>query len=82
MGNAANAIAATNRAHAQPSSYRYQPRRPRKAGGFAIALPADVDPLETTDAPTYVLGNGASIRVSGGLRQPAQPAACTTACPK
>ena len=77
MGNAANAINATNRARAQaPRSYRPQARRSRRGGGagFAIALPADVDPLETTDAPSYALENGATIRVSGGLRRPVEPA--------
>lgn len=77
MGNAANAINATNRARAQtPRSYRPQARRSRRGGGgsgFAIALPADVDPLETTDAPSYALENGATIRVSGGLRRPVEP---------
>lgn len=76
MGNAAHAINATNRARAQmPRSYRPQGRRSRRGGGsgFAIALPAGVDPLETTDAPSYALENGATIRVSGGLRRPVEP---------
>lgn len=77
MGNAANAINAANRSRAQaPSTYPSQPRRTRRGGGggFAIALPADVDPLETTDAPSYALENGATIRVSRGLRRPVQQA--------
>lgn len=69
MGRAANAVASTNGHGSSPA-----PRRPRHAksktgGHFAIALPGDVDPLSATDAPTYKLENGASIRVSGGLRR-------------
>ncbi|MGX7953730.1 hypothetical protein ACWPM1_14355 [Tsuneonella sp. HG249] len=70
MGNAANAVAATNRARSQAPTYRPRARGSGKAGNFAIALPGDVDPLDRTDAPSYELANGASIRVSGGLRRP------------
>ena len=73
MGNAANAVAATNRARPQATAHRQRARGAGKAGKFAIALPGDVDPLERTDAPTYTLANGASIRVSGGLRRPVAP---------
>ena len=69
MGNAANAVAAANRSRVQPSSVTTHPRRTRGGANFAIPLPADVDPLERTDAPSYVLGNGSTIRVSGGLRR-------------
>ena len=88
MGNAADAIAATQ---AQSQGRTYRPRAARRggAGHFAIALPARVDPLENTDAPTYALANGASIRVSGGLRVPldkqvSQPpeADCGANCPQ
>ena len=71
MGNAANAVAAAN-ANRQRTSQtpRRRARGSGKGGGhFAIALPGDVDPLAATDAPVYALGNGASIRVSGGLRR-------------
>ena len=69
MGNAANAVPVSPR-RSQPRAHRAHGPRGSKAGKFAIALPADVDPLENTDAPTYALANGASIRVSGGLRGP------------
>jgi hypothetical protein len=71
MGNAADAIAATSRA--RPSGTvvrRHAGRSNRGAGKFAIILPGDVDPLEKTDAPSYELANGATIRVSGGMRRP------------
>lgn len=63
IGRAANAVSITQ-------SQRSSPRRARsrKSGHFSIALPADVDPLEGTDAPSYLLENGSTIRVSGGLR--------------
>lgn len=70
MGNAADAVAATTQARAPAPSNRRQARRSGGAGNFAIALPGDVDPLERTDAPRYDLANGATIRVSGGLRRP------------
>ncbi|MEP2612538.1 hypothetical protein [Marinobacter alexandrii] len=64
IGRAANAVSITQ-------SQRSSPRRSRKrkGGHFSIALPADVDPLEGTDAPSYLLDNGSTIRVSGGLRR-------------
>lgn len=40
-------------------------------------IPANGDPLERFDAPTYKLGNGATIRVSGGLAN----ATCVENCP-
>ncbi|MCT2559374.1 hypothetical protein N0B51_10330 [Tsuneonella sp. YG55] len=70
MGNAANVLATQRRAR-QGAPHRASPRPRRHAGAnFAIALPGDVDPLAETDAPRYDLANGASIRVSGGLRRP------------
>lgn len=88
MGNAANAVAATNRARSQAPTYRPRARHSGKTGNFAIALPGDVDPLERTDAPSYALANGASIRVSGGLRrspplvtEPDAAARCSGPCP-
>ncbi len=73
MGNAANVLAAQQRA--QRGTPHRTSRRPHRRGGanFAIALPADVDSLAGTDAPSYDLANGASIRVSGGLRRPVAP---------
>ena len=43
-------------------------------------LAADSDPLENTDAPAYELSNGATIRVSGRLRNSAS-ARCKLNCP-
>lgn len=56
-------------------------RTPARQARQMIALPGDVDVLEHTDAPTYELSNGASIRVSGGLRPSAQ-SDCADACPE
>jgi hypothetical protein len=49
-----------------------------RMGNYAIE--ASGDALEGTDAPSYTTGSGASIRVSGKLRQPAA-ATCTENCP-
>lgn len=54
------------------------PRRGRSAQG-GHEIPADADMLEGTDAPTYQLGNGASIRTSGSLRRSAA-AICLENC--
>ena len=53
--------------------------RSRAAPANAGALPADSDPLENTDAPAYQLSNGATLRVSGGMRNSAA-ARCTQNC--
>jgi hypothetical protein len=61
MGRAANAI----RPDARPAPVlRSSSRRDQQM----MTLAGDVDALENTDAPTYELSNGASIRVSGRLR--------------
>lgn len=73
VGAAANAV--------RSSSSRAVRRSTARPAQQMIALPGDVDPLERTDAPTYELSNGASIRVSGGLRRPAS-APCEGECPK
>lgn len=74
IGRAANAIPSRNRS--QPSVRTGVPRRSSGAvrGKFSIALPADVDPLENANVETHALSNGASIKVSGGLRKPVAPA--------
>ena len=56
-------------------------RSPARQAQQVNALPGDVDPLEKTDAPSYELANGASIRVSGGLRRSAE-VSCEKPCPK
>lgn len=58
------------------------PRRARRSGvTVAGPLAADSDPLENTDAPAYQLSNGATIRVSGGMRN-SSAARCKLNCPK
>ena len=72
MGAAANAI----RPVARPAPViRRSGRRTKQV----TMLPGDVDALENTDAPTYELANGASIRVSGRLRTQAATV-CDDAC--
>jgi hypothetical protein len=44
-------------------------------------IPANADPLEGTDAPSYKQGNGPSIRVSGTLIQGPQTT-CSKNCPE
>lgn len=83
IGRAANAI--PQRQGQRGGSVSVPTRRAvsRRGGGkFAIALPADVDPLEHTDAPVYALPNGSSIRVSGGLRRPLSASAADGAPPE
>ncbi len=56
------------------------PRRGRSRNAQAgYDIPADADMLEGTDAPTYQLGNGASIRTSGSLRR-SGAAICSENC--
>ena len=60
---------------------RVQPRGVRRGAprqGQEQALP-EGDPLEGTDAPAYTLGNGTTIRVSGGMRN-APSTRCTANC--
>ena len=56
----------------------------RSRGGAVVVgapLAADSDPLENTNAPAYELSNGATIRVSGGMRNSAS-AHCRLNCPE
>lgn len=48
-------------------------------GGYEIAVGGDA--LEGTDAPTYQMSSGASIRTTGNLRRPAA-APCSQNCPE
>ena len=73
MGAAANAV----RPIARPAPVI---RRSSRRDQQVITLAGDVDALENTDAPTYELANGASIRVSGRLRTQAATV-CDDACP-
>lgn len=74
MRRAAGALNTRSRAS------RSRPRAPSGEAASGHEVAADVDVLEGTDAPAYTLGNGARIRVSGGLR-PASGTICTRHCP-
>ena len=76
INNASNAIRSSR--NAGPVAIR-GPSRNRGSGG-AYRITAHGDPLAGTDAPTYRLGNGASIRVSGVLR-PEEETVCISNCP-
>jgi len=71
MGNAAGAVAATTAARTRNGGAPTQRSRSygRAQGNFAIPLPGDVDPLAKTNAPSFKVGSGATLRVSGGLRR-------------
>lgn len=74
MNAASNAVRAARSGDAPASGHR------AAAAPQPFGIPENVDFLEGTDAPTYRLGNGASIRVSGGLI--AAPATtCVKDCP-
>jgi hypothetical protein len=75
INNAASQIRATQQGGRGGGRGRNSTAR---MGEFAVEASGDV--LEGTDAPSYTVGSGASIRVSGKLRQPAA-AACTEDCP-
>ncbi len=74
-----------NRAASQIRAAQNGDAAPRRGhGGMAATgfeIPATGDILEGTDAPTYQLGNGASIRTSGSLRRSAA-ATCSENCPE
>jgi hypothetical protein len=77
FNSAGNAIGAAN-AGTVARGHTSSTARPRT--GAAQALAVSRDPLMGTHAPTYRLSNGASIRVSGGLR-PEPGATCVKDCP-
>ena len=74
INNAANQIQATR--NGGGGSGQGQSRTAQ--AGYVITVGGDA--LEGTDAPTYQMGNGASIRTSGSLRRPAAPT-CSQNCP-
>ena len=76
--NSINSASNSVRASTSPAPMRSR-RQARNARG-PVHIAAGVDPLEGTDAQSYHLDNGASIRVSGGLRPPPKPA-CAKDCP-
>lgn len=77
VGNAANAVGGVRSTSRQPST---APARRNSAQRSQGAIPAGVDPLANTDAATYALDNGATIKVSGRFN-PATSAQCERNCP-
>lgn len=77
VGNAANAVGGVRSSSRQPSTAPARPNSARRSQG---AIPAGVDPLANTDAATYALDNGATIKVSGRFN-PATSAQCERNCP-
>jgi len=81
IGRAANAVAAVN----QATGASGQSTPSRRSGPQRIdvqrftALPHG-DPLEGSDAPTYALGQGRTIRVSGAFVPDTQPFAGNKWC--
>lgn len=76
VNRASNAIAATNAQRRAPVQ-----RRANGAVHIGGSLPAGVDPLEGTDATTYQLGSGASIRTTGRINT-ASGSRCVSQCEK
>ena len=78
IGNAANAVGSTARAsRSRNAAPRNWPATTRHLRG---SVPANVDPLANTDAATYTLDNGATIRVSGRFN-PSASSQCQQNCP-
>ena len=77
VGNAANAVGGVRSTSRQPST---APARRNSVQRSQSAIPAGVDPLANTDAATYALDNGATIKVSGRFN-PATSAQCERNCP-
>ena len=78
IGNAANAVGSTARAsRSRGTAPRPSRASSRKVGG---SIPANVDALANTDAATYTLDNGATIKVSGRFN-PSATSHCQRNCP-
>ena len=77
IGGATAAINARPNARAKGRTAAQQ--RARGPIQIQSAIPADVDPLEGTDAAAYKLGSGATIRVSGRLN-PSAGTVCIKEC--
>ncbi|ARU15368.1 hypothetical protein A9D14_03205 [Croceicoccus marinus] len=77
VGNAAHAVGST----ARVSRWRNAAQRNSRASSHNIggSIPAGVDPLANTDAATYTLDNGATIRVSGRFN-PSASSQCQRNC--
>lgn len=74
MNRTAGAINIRSRSGSRPA------RAASRQADSSHTIAADVDVLESTDAPGYTLGNGAQIRVSGRLN-PSAGTICTRNCP-
>lgn len=81
--NSAGATISATRSSGRTSAARVTASRSRRSGGTAQAgiAAGTGDVLEGTDAPTYHLPNGASIRVSGGMSSQAAGTVCARDCP-
>ena len=78
VGHAANAVGSTARvSRSRSAAQRNSRASSRNVGG---SIPAGVDPLANTDAATYTLDNGATIRVSGRFN-PSASSQCQRNCP-
>lgn len=73
---ASNAIAMAPSSNGTSGSYAGRSARPMY---LTYAIPANVDPLAGTDAPTYRLASGTTLRVSRGLDASAS-AVCIANC--
>jgi hypothetical protein len=78
LNRASSAIQTTN-AGARSAGGRARSRS--NAQGGYVVTGGNSDALEGTDAPSYQTGSGATIRVSGKLRQPAAATTCSENCP-
>jgi len=79
LNRASQAVQAANGAGQAPRGGGRERGQIRVRMGYAVTTGPDA--LEGTDAPTYQMGNGASIRVSGKLRQPGETT-CSENCPE
>lgn len=75
LNRASDAIQATNQGTRSSGGRGQSGAQP----GYAVTGGSG-DALEGTDAPSYQMGSGATIRVSGKLRQPSA-APCSANCP-
>ena len=82
LGNAVSGSinSATRQIRAIPRGAAGRSNQRRRSGASGVGtLPANSDPLVNTNAPAYRLDNGATLRVSGGLRNSAA-ARCAENC--
>ena len=72
---------AGNTVRSRPNASRSGNRNRAGEHHDAESIPANVDSLGHTDAPTYRLSSGATIKVSGGLLQ-SSGTTCVNDCPE